>query len=465
MSHATPQNASLATAPVEDTRLTPGRMAAYGTGDFTVNVVLVGLNVVYVTYFLTQVAGLRPELAGLVQLVGRGVDACTDPAMGRISDLTRWRWGRRRPFFLLGALPFGLCFALLWLTPYDSQAAMFAYYTGLYVLLSVSMTVVAVPYLALMPELARGYDSRTTLNMYRNVGSLLGFGAAAVGIRPAAGCFGGGPAGFALAGACFGVLIAAPWFLVYAASWELPDFQSRRTAMSLREGLALLAAHSSFRRITGLYLCSRISMDIIGAMLILYLTFVIGRSEDFEIVMGLFLVAVLVSLPFWWRVSSHFDKSTLFCVGAIWWLLSFGILLVAEPGWPRWLLIATVPVGAIGFAVVDLMVWSMLGDVVDEDDLVSGERREGIYFGAFMFLRKLGGSLAVAIAVGVIGIVGFAEKQPRQSEAVVTAIRMVTALGPALFLGLSVWIARGYSLSRARHAEIRARLAARDGRT
>ncbi|MDP7572081.1 MAG: MFS transporter, partial [Myxococcota bacterium] len=92
-------------------------MTGYAAGDVTVNTVLVSLNMVWVTYFLTQVAGLRPELAGLVQLIGRAVDAFTDPAMGRLSDLCRWKWGRRRPFFVLGALPLGISFALLWMIP------------------------------------------------------------------------------------------------------------------------------------------------------------------------------------------------------------------------------------------------------------------------------------------------------------------------------------------------------------
>lgn len=436
-------------------------MAAYGTGDFTVNTVLVSLNVVYVTYFLTQVAGLRPELAGLVQLIGRGVDAFTDPAMGRISDLTRWRWGRRRPFFVLGALPFGISFALLWVTPSDSQTAMFVYYTALYVLLSISMTVLAVPYLALLPEMALGYDARTSLNMYRNVGSVIGIAAGAVGFRPVAELFGGASQGYALAGVAYGVLIAAPWLLVYAASWERPDFQARVTALSLRDGVRLLARHANFRRLTGLYLCSRISMDIIGAMLILYFTYVIGRSGDFELAMGLFLGAVFFSLPIWWRIAMHYDKATLFSVGAAWWALVFLSFSFADPTWPRWMLLMIAPLGGIGFAIVDLMAWSMLGEVVDEDDLATGERREGMYNGAFMFVRKLGGSIAVAVALGLLGQVGFQQEQA-QSEQVLEMIRLITALGPALFLALSVWIAWGYPLTRARHAEIRAQIDARD---
>ncbi len=457
MSQPTSQNASrAAAAPGEDARLNPVRMTGYGAGDVTVNTVLVALNMVWVTYFLTQVAGLRPELAGLVQLIGRAVDAFTDPAMGRLSDLCRWKWGRRRPFFILGALPLGISFSLLWMIPSDSQMGMFAYYTGLYVLLSVSLTMLSVPYLALLPEMTLGYDARTRLNMFRNVGSIIGI-AVAIAIRQVAAELGGGPQGYALSGVVYGAFVALPWLIVYAASWERPDFQARETSLSLADGVRLLLQHRNFRRLTGLYICSRISMDLVGAMLILYFTFVMGRSSDFEWAMALFLGAVLLSLPIWGRIATRFDKSTLFVAGAIWWMVSFIPFLVAEATWPRWLMFLFPPLAGVGFAVVDLMVWSMLGDVIDEDDLLTGERREGIYNGAFMFVRKLAGSLAVFAAFWILAAAGYHQDQ-EQSETVVDSIRQITALAPALFLALSVWIAWGYPLTRARHAEIRSEL-------
>ena len=103
--------------------LSTGQKLVYASGDHTVNLSLSALALFYL-YFLTEVAGLRPALAGAVPLVGRVVDACFDPVMGRISDQTRTRWGRRRPYFLLGALPFGLTFAWMWSeAPFGSQGA------------------------------------------------------------------------------------------------------------------------------------------------------------------------------------------------------------------------------------------------------------------------------------------------------------------------------------------------------
>ena len=446
----------------EDPRLNWKRKTIYATGDFTVNTVLVSMSMVYVTFFLIAVAGLRPELAGAVQLIGRSIDAFTDPAMGRISDLCRWKMGRRRPFFLIGAIPLGLFYGLLWVElDTGSQWTLFAYYTVMYALMSVSLTLLSVPYLALLPEMALGYDARTSLNVYRNAGSILGV-FAAIAFRPVANALGGGPDGFAMAGVLFGVLVAIPWFFVYLATWERPEFQTRRSAMSFSDGTRLVIRHATFRRLTGMYLCGRVSMDLVGLMLGLYFTYWIGRTGDFELMMGVFMGSVLLWMPFWLWFSERTEKARAFSIGTGIWLVGQLVFLVVQPDWPAWFILIFAPVTAFGYAVVDLMPWSMLADVVDEDDLESGERREGVYFGFFMFMRKLAGTIAVFLALSLLSFMGFVEKSAEQPESAILSIRVLTSIGPALFLGLSLLFTIGYPLTRARHAEIRAQLEARD---
>jgi glycoside/pentoside/hexuronide:cation symporter, GPH family len=432
----------------------------FGLGDFSVNTVLTTLSLLYVTHFLLNVVGLRPELAGAVQLIGRTVDAISDPAMGRFSDRCRWRWGRRRPFLLIGAIPFGAFFGLLWLQlPASSQLAMFAYYTVVFVLMSLSMTVLVVPYLALQPEMALGYDARTSLNAYRNAGSILGV-FAAIAVRPVADAFGGGPAGYAAAGALYGAIVAAPWFAIYAVTWERADFQARESALPFLAGVRLAARHANFRRLIGLFLCGRIAMDLVAAMLILYFTLWLGRSGDFELTMGLFFTLVLASLPLWVRLAERLEKASVFVIGAVWWAGALALIVFVQPDWPRWLAIGLAVSGAIGYAVMDLMPWSMLGEVVDEDDVETGERREGTYYGLFMFARKLAGTLAVWLALTLLGALGYAHDRPA-NEATLTAIRWLASVVPAAFLLLAAWLACDYRLTRARHQEILTVLARR----
>ena len=110
------------------------------------------------------------------------------------------------------------------------------------------------------------------------------------------------------------------------------------------------------------------------------------------------------------------------------------------------------------------MPWAMVGDVIDEDDLAHGERREGLYNGVFTFLRKLGGALGVFLVLSILDLAGFQKLAPgeAQPETARAAIRWLTALSPCLFLLVGVWFARGYPLGRERHARIVAALAARD---
>lgn len=442
-------------------RLGPLRKSVYALGDVTVNTALSAMTLIYASYFLVQVADLRPALAGLVPLVGRAVDAITDPLMGEISDRTRWRRGRRRPYFLLGAIPFGLTFALLWLDlPSESQAGLFAYYTAIYCLMSVAMTVVSVPYLAIQPEMALDYDERTSINTYRTIGALTGT-VLAVNVRSVSELFGGGSAGFVWAGAAYGALLALPWLAVYAATFERPDFQRRTGRVPVRESLRAVLAHRTFTRLTAIYIMGRIAMDLAGALIILYTAYWLGRSQDFELVMMLFLGATALALPFWLAVARGRDKATIFLLGSVWWIVSSISLALVQPDWPRWIIYVFVPLVGVGYAVVDLMPWSMVGEVIDEDELQSGERREGAYNGVFTFLRKLGGAVGVFGALSLLDLAGY-QKGAVQTETAREAIRWMTALGPAFFLAVGVWLVRGYPLTREAHAHILAQLAERN---
>lgn len=434
--------------------------AVYASGDLTVNTALSALSLVYATYFLVQVADLRPLLAGLIPLIGRAVDAFTDPLMGRISDRTRMRAGRRRPWFLIGAVPFGVSFALMWAeAPFASEWARFAFYTAAYALMTAAMTVLSVPYLALLPEMALDYDARTSLNTWRTVGSTLGI-FAAIAIRPVAEAFGGGAPGFAAAGAVYGLALALPWIAVYRATFERPELHERPIETGFFASIVYTFRHRTFMRLIWLYIMGRIAMDLAAALLILYVSYWLGRPGDFELVMLLFLIAIVVALPFWLRIARGRDKAAIFIAGSLWWMaLTLGLAFV-QPDWPRWLLFAYVPLIGFGFAVVDLMPWSMVGEVIDEDEADSGERREGLYNGMFTFLRKLGGGLGVFLVMGILDLFGY-QKGTAQSETARQAIRWMTACAPPFFLFWAVWFARGYPLTRARHHEIQTALAGR----
>ncbi len=146
----------------------------YGSGDigFSLTSTIIG---VYFLIFLTDVVHLQPAMAAIAILVGRTWDYINDPLIGHISDRTRSRWGRRRPFLLFGALPYALVFVMMWLRPaWDNQIALVIYYAVAYALYDTGATFAYMPYYALTPELTEDYDERTSLTSYRMFYSILG---------------------------------------------------------------------------------------------------------------------------------------------------------------------------------------------------------------------------------------------------------------------------------------------------
>lgn len=440
-------------------RLSAAHKLALGSGDHALSLTLSAISFVYFA-FLTDVVGLRPALAGVVLWIGRLFDAFTDPIMGRVSDATRSRMGRRRPYFLFGALPFAASFALLWYVPgFESQGARFVFCAATYVLYGLAATVIGVPYVAILPEVVPGYAERTSVNAYRSALVLGATLLAGAGFEPLTQALGGDARAYLAAGGIFGLWAAWPWFWLFAVAREQPAFQALPRTMSALEGARALLRHANYLRLAGLYVCGRIAMDLVSLLLLVYFTHWLGRRGDFKWAIGSFILAAAAFLPIWVRLAERHDKRRIFQWGCAWWAAFMAALACVTPDFPpRWASFALIALAAGGYAVIEMMPWSMLGEVIDEDELSSGERREGVYGGVLTWIRKLAGAMAFALTGFVLEWTGFQGQAAGQPESARATIRWLTTLGPALFLVLALVIARGYSLDRARHAEIRREL-------
>jgi GPH family glycoside/pentoside/hexuronide:cation symporter len=439
------------TTPSVASPLPPFRKAIFALGDHTVNVALSSLSLVFFT-FLVTVAGLEPWMAGVLAWLARLVDAVSDPVMGRISDHTTWRMGRRRPWFLIGMLPFSISFGALWATPFEGQAAMFAYYLAVYIAVCLATTVLSVPYLSLIPEMAVDYDERTSLNTWRSAAAIFGTMVAACFFTLVE-WFGGGATGYWLTGLVLSAWLLWPWPLVVWSSFEAPVRGSEEPA-SFIDGIKSLSRHGTYIRLCLFFLLARISVDLLGLAVPLFFSINMGRPTDVTWTLLSLLGMVIISLPFWLSVARRSEKHQVFTWGSVWTIVCLSTIWFAEPDWPRGLVFAIAGLMGIGYAVVDLMPWAMLGEVIDEDELITGERREGVYNGIFTFIRKAGGATAYMVAGVALSLSGFDRTGGEQPEAALTTIRVTTCIAPSVFLLAALVVARRYPLGRARHLEI-----------
>jgi Na+/melibiose symporter-like transporter len=244
-------------------------------------------------------------------------------------------------------------------------------------------------------------------------------------------------------------------------SFEHPSLAVTEAGGGFWRDLRSLFRRPSFARLVSIYLCSRIAMDVLAALMILYLTYWIGNSDLFEPTMAIFLLSAIAALPLWFRFSLGREKARVFTAGALLWAIAASFLFAAQPSWPTSAILAVGCFSAIGFAAIDLIPISMLGEVIDEDDLANGMRREGIYNGVFTFVRKAGAGIGVFMTFGILDLVGF-EKGAPQSEVTRQTIRALTSGAPLFFLALAAWIARGFPLTRTMHLQIVEALNLRD---
>ncbi|MDG2051622.1 MAG: MFS transporter [Myxococcota bacterium] len=438
--------------------LSTTRKAAYGLGDLSTNTALSSLTLVFFT-FLVTVAGLEPWLAGMIAWLARLVDAFTDPLMGRFSDSLRWKIGRRRPFFLIGMLPLGILFALLWRTPYSEQTPMFLWYLGIYIGIALAMTVLSVPYMALIPEMALDYDERTTLNTWRSGGAVLGTMVAA-SLFEMAELFGGGAQGYEKAGAILAIGLIIPWPIVWAVSFERTGIAPQRNE-PLWPSLVSLFYHSTYLRLCGIYLMGRIAIDLLGLAIPLFVIVWLGRPGDVTWTLLCMLSVVILSLPLWLRFAQNREKHRILALGSLWFVTCLIFIFVSDPNWPRWTLFLIAGGLGAGYAVVDLFPWAMLGEVIDQDELSTGARREGMYNGVFTFIRKVGGASAYMLGGFALSWAGYDGQLSTQPEGAIWTIRVLGTLIPAAFIASALIGLRHYPLTRIRHTWIQLQIAQR----
>lgn len=445
---------------------------AFGAGDIGPAIVTI-ISGFFLLIFLTDIAGLSPAVAGTILLITKIWDAFNDPIVGALSDRVQTRWGRRRPWFLFGAIPFGIAFYLLFQVPPWGDAGKFWYYLGVSIALDTAYTIVNVPYTALTPELTNDYDERTSLNAYRFVFSIASALVAGV-LHPliVAGVVNGGGTqaqGYATSITIWAIAATLPFVWAFLGTYERhtvdPDDKG-----SFFGGLRATFSNRAFRYVVGIYLLSWLVVQTVSTIIPYYLLYWLRQPIAFQ---GLVILAVqgsaLIWLLIWNRVSRRVGKQGVYYRGMGFWIAVLLALFLVQPSWPSWIVIVMGALAGVGVATAYLVPWSMLPDVIELDELETGQRREGIYYGFVVLLQKLGLALGLFVIGQALDWTGYINPQPG-TETIVTqppgtlfAIRLLIGPIPALILIAGVVLVRLYPITRERHEQTLAELARRRG--
>jgi len=475
-----------ATSPAD--RLPFHQKVVYGLGAFVNNLLAAASGGMMIV--LNLGLGMNPALVGLLGALPRLTDAMTDPVMGYISDNTRTRWGRRRPYIFVGAILAGLTFALLWHLPEGrSESFYFWYFLIGSIIFYLAYTVFATPWVALGYELTPDYHERTRLMGVQNF-----MGQLAYVVAPWFLLFMQSEAMFdnMVDGAAGLAVIVA---VVVAAVGVLPALFLRErfrglAAEEAREhrpsavGSALLRNLAGFFRGCGVTLRSRPFLKLCVATFLVFNGFMLVSSFQFYVIIYYVFNGDTVSGAEYAGWAGTVQSIATFCVIAlVTWLatrigkkrafyLAIGVSMLGyalkwvcyDPQIP-WLILLPAPLLAFGLGGLFTIMPSMIADVVDVDELETHERREGMYGSIFWWVVKLG--MAVALAAGglLLNATGFdVALSGNQAAHTITMMRLFDSLLPFLASGVAIWVIATFSITEERAHEVRLELEARRGK-
>ncbi|MEM1164684.1 MAG: MFS transporter [Planctomycetota bacterium] len=504
-SHASrPRSATHGQTRAQD-RVGLGEKLALGAGGFAKFFGEQGVKTIAIPVYQMTLA-VNPMLLTIAMSIPRIWDAFSDPMMGNISDNWRSRHGRRRPFIFVGAILMGLSFALIWMVPTTwGHDAQLAYFLITSLVFFTCLTIFAVPFNSLTYELTADYHERTRIQAYPTffskiaeagrdwvlpLASMIGAWMIAIGWVTAANAGDGSGAGQIADESGANLIAGIPfvgWFvgiILMAGMGVLPALFVKERFQSLvntkhDEGdrvrfvptLAQSLRSNAFRVLIGLTIFKIIAGMLASGLdyyVITYHMFAgdIATGTKWKAILstGYAVVGFVSVFGMRWLASRYEKRTVLMVVYAM--VVVGGVVkwFVFQPGHsPWWILLDPIMCGPIWVAVGMIMP-SMLADICDEDELVSGQRREGMYGAIFTWINKSGASLSMLGMGVVLTVSGFAaERGGDQSEAAITVLRLALAGSTSLMAILAMIVLRWYPITEAKANNTRRMLEERRG--
>jgi GPH family glycoside/pentoside/hexuronide:cation symporter len=337
-------------------------------------------------------------ITGIIVTAGRVFDAITDPLIGHFSDNLKSRWGRRKPFIIFGTPLMIVAFILLWTPPASGQSFInIAYLTIMFFVYFLFYTAIGIPYDAVLAEIAVTSEDRIKLTSWKLVYAIIGFLMVAL-LAPEL---------FEKLGALKMALVTGTiglvaMYMCLPGIKELPlEFSKADVQLKMKDTFKATFGNKQFLffglAITALYMCYTVILMIMP----FFVTVILGKSEGFvKWLQAEFILFMVAAVPFWIWISARYRKGKLLRIVSLFLAIFFpaAFLVGYLPGIPivaqAFLLFPLVSVPLGGFMI---LVYAMMGDIVDYDQMLTGKRREAMYYGVFGFARKVGFALSSLI--------------------------------------------------------------------
>ncbi|MBH8553564.1 MFS transporter [Nostocaceae cyanobacterium CENA357] len=450
---------------------------AYGAGDLG-PAITANISIFFLLVFFTNVAGIPAGLAGSVLMIGKIWDAVNDPMVGVLTDKTKSRrWGRRLPWMLYGAIPFGIFFFLQWIVPRFSadQSAniwpLFWYYVAIGLISQVFYTVVNLPYTAMTPELTQDYDERTSLNSFRFTFSIGGSILSLILSKVVFSLISDRQQQYlVLAAVCTVISVLSLYWCVFGVRDRILAFEAKRTQLEeppsipFFEQLKIVFTNRPFLFVIGIYLFSWLGVQI-TASIIPYFVINCMRLQESDVPTVMIAVqgTALLMLFVWTALSKRIGKKIVYFLGMSLWIIAAAGLFFLQPGQIVLMYIMAVMAG-VGVSTAYLVPWSMIPDVIELDELQTGQRREGIFYGFMVLLQKFGLAFGLFLVGNALQASGFQSAVagqsilPTQPDSALLAIRIAVGPLPTICLICGLVLTYFYPITREMHAEIMLKL-------
>ncbi|MEH6548850.1 MAG: MFS transporter [Pseudomonadales bacterium] len=444
--------APAASAPAEPRELPLLVCFGWGIGSLGMNVF--GFAKLLLLRFMTDILGITPAVAGLLMSGSKLYDAATDPVMGIISDRTSTRWGRRRPYLLLGAILCGLSFVFLFNVPVFERPGFTAAVIGFALILySTAYTVFNVPYMAMPAEMTDNYHERSFLITFRVYG--IAFGQVIGGfVGPLIiAYYGGGYYGHSMMAWAIGAVVLVALLTCFATTGRAKFTQRDETVQrGWREQWRTARSNKPFVILLISKLATLTGTSIMFVSLSYFVTLILEVSYTW---LGYFALSItigmILSQPVWLKLSRRYGKRICFISASILFALVSLTWLASSNGEAAFISISRSVVLGLASGGILLMGQSMLPDTIELDNRRTGLRREGIFSGLYTTVEKLGSAFGAGFAGLTLSFAGYIASTESetvvQPASAITGIYICLAVLPAVTALLSAIAMIWYDLS------------------